>query len=184
MTDTATQERTVPRLKTRYHETLRGQLQQELGLRNVMQVPRLEKVVINMGVGAATAQASLLEGAVRDLTTIAGQGGEALLILADPLFTPRAAQLAELTVKHRLPAVSGPREMAEQGLLMTYGPSFAESYRRAASYVDRILKGARPADLPVEQGTKFDLVINAKSARALGVPLPNALVMRADHLVQ
>ena len=73
MTDTATQERTVPRLKTRYHETLRGQLQQELGLHNVMQVPRLTKIVLNMGVGAATAQASLLEGAVRDLTTIAGQ---------------------------------------------------------------------------------------------------------------
>jgi large subunit ribosomal protein L5 len=73
VSDTATEKRTVPRLKTRYHETLRGQLQQELGLRNVMQVPRLDKVVINMGVGAATAQASLLEGAVRDLTTIAGQ---------------------------------------------------------------------------------------------------------------
>jgi large subunit ribosomal protein L5 len=73
VSDTATKERTVPRLKTRYHETLRGQLQEELGLRNVMQVPRLDKVVINMGVGAATAQASLLEGAVRDLTTITGQ---------------------------------------------------------------------------------------------------------------
>ena len=73
MTDTATKERTVPRLKVRYHETLRDQLKSELELSNVMQVPRLEKVVINMGVGAATAQASLLEGAVRDLTTIAGQ---------------------------------------------------------------------------------------------------------------
>jgi large subunit ribosomal protein L5 len=73
VSDTATKERAVPRLKARYHETLRGQLQEELGLRNVMQVPRLDKVVINMGVGAATAQASLLEGAVRDLTTIAGQ---------------------------------------------------------------------------------------------------------------
>ena len=62
--------------------------------------------------------------------------------------------------------------------------ALAEAYRRAATYVDRILKGARPADLPVEQGTRFDLVVNAKSARALGVPLPNALVMRADHLVQ
>jgi large subunit ribosomal protein L5 len=69
----ATQERVVPRLKTRYHTTLRGQLQSELGLGNVMQVPRLEKVVVNMGVGAATGQASLLEGAVRDLTTISGQ---------------------------------------------------------------------------------------------------------------
>jgi large subunit ribosomal protein L5 len=73
VSDTATKERTVPRLKARYHETLRDQLKSELGLSNVMQVPRLEKVVINMGVGAATAQASLLEGAVRDLTTIAGQ---------------------------------------------------------------------------------------------------------------
>ena len=73
MSDTATKERAVPRLKTRYHETLRDQLKSELELSNVMQVPRLEKVVINMGVGAATAQASLLEGAVRDLTTIAGQ---------------------------------------------------------------------------------------------------------------
>jgi large subunit ribosomal protein L5 len=73
VTDTATRERAVPRLKARYHETLRDQLKNELGLSNVMQVPRLDKVVINMGVGAATAQASLLEGAVRDLTTIAGQ---------------------------------------------------------------------------------------------------------------
>jgi large subunit ribosomal protein L5 len=73
VTDTATKERTVPRLKARYRETLRDQLKGELGLSNVMQVPRLDKVVINMGVGAATAQASLLEGAVRDLTTIAGQ---------------------------------------------------------------------------------------------------------------
>ena len=73
MTDTATTERTVPRLKARYRETLRDQLKGELGLSNVMQVPRLDKVVVNMGVGAATAQASLLEGAVRDLTTITGQ---------------------------------------------------------------------------------------------------------------
>jgi large subunit ribosomal protein L5 len=73
MSDTATQERVVPRLKTRYNETLRDQLKGELDLGNVMQVPRLEKVVVNMGVGAATAQASLLEGAVRDLTTITGQ---------------------------------------------------------------------------------------------------------------
>jgi large subunit ribosomal protein L5 len=73
LTDTATRERTVPRLKARYHETLRDQLKGELELGNVMQVPRLDKVVINMGVGAATAQASLLEGAVRDLTTITGQ---------------------------------------------------------------------------------------------------------------
>ena len=73
MTDTATRERVVPRLKARYDDTLRGQLQQELGLGNVMQVPRLSKVVLNMGVGAATAQASLLEGAVRDLATITGQ---------------------------------------------------------------------------------------------------------------
>jgi putative ABC transport system substrate-binding protein len=67
---------------------------------------------------------------------------------------------------------------------MTYGPDYAEGYRRAAAYVDRILKGDRPADLPVEQGTKFELVINARTARALGVTIPQALVLRADHLVR
>jgi putative ABC transport system substrate-binding protein len=94
------------------------------------------------------------------------------------------AQIADFAVKHRLPAVSGSRESAEAGALMTYGPDYSEGYLRAAAYVDRILKGDRPADLPVEQGTKFELVINARTARALGVTIPQALVLRADHLVR
>jgi putative ABC transport system substrate-binding protein len=94
------------------------------------------------------------------------------------------AQLAELGVKHRLLTLSGPRDYAEHGFLMTYGPSFTEAYRLAAGHVDRVLKGSRPADLPVELVTKFELALNARTARALGVSLPPALVARADEVVQ
>ena len=75
------------------------------------------------------------------------------------------------------------RESAERGFLMTYGPSFTDAHRMAAGYVDRLLKGARPADLPVEQTTKFELVINARTARLLGVAVPPALVARANHVI-
>lgn len=120
----------------------------------------------------------------RAFGTVAGQHVDALLILGDPVFGANVAQLAELGVKHRLLTLSGPREYAEHGLLMTYGPSFGEAHRLAAVYVDRILKGARPADLPVEQVRKFELVLNARTARALGVSLPQSLVARADEVVQ
>ena len=143
-----------------------------------------KKAASKLNVRLQIAEARPPEDFDRALATIAGQGADALLILADPLFGRYASQLAELAVKHRLPTATGAREMAEQGLLMAYGPSFDDAYRLAASYVDRILKGARPADLPVEQGTKFDLVINARTARALGVAIPNGLVMRADQVIQ
>jgi ABC-type uncharacterized transport system substrate-binding protein len=120
----------------------------------------------------------------RAFATIAGQHVDALLIVGDPVFGGNLAQLAELGVKHRLLTLSGPREYAEHGILMTYGPSFPEAFRLAAVYVDRILKGARPADLPVEQVQKFEFVLNARTARALGVSLPQSLVARADEVVQ
>jgi putative ABC transport system substrate-binding protein len=120
----------------------------------------------------------------RALAAIGRQRPDALFVLPDPMLTAHFAQIADFAVKHRLPAVSGSRQNAEAGALMTYGPDYAEGYRRAAAYVDRILKGDRPADLPVEQGTKFELVINARTARALGVTIPQALVLRADHLVR
>jgi ABC-type uncharacterized transport system substrate-binding protein len=119
----------------------------------------------------------------RAFATIAGQHGDALLILADPMFNAHAAQLAEMAVKHRLPAVSGARDFAERGVLMTYGPSFIEAHRLSAAYVDRVLKGARPADLPVEQVTKFELLINARTARVLGVQVPQVLLARADEVL-
>jgi putative ABC transport system substrate-binding protein len=94
------------------------------------------------------------------------------------------ARAIELALKRRLPAVSVPRWFAEQGGLMSYGPIFADLYRQAAIYVDRILKGAKPADLPVVQATKFELVINLKTAKALGLTIPPSLLLRADVVIQ
>jgi putative ABC transport system substrate-binding protein len=109
---------------------------------------------------------------------------EALFVVTDPAFIPHRARLAELTTKNRLPSIFTQREDAEAGALMSYGPSLSDIYRRAATYVDKILKGAKPADLPVEQPTKFELVINLKTARAIGLTLPQSLVQRADEVIR
>ncbi|HET9855021.1 MAG TPA: ABC transporter substrate-binding protein [Methylomirabilota bacterium] len=109
---------------------------------------------------------------------------EALVILADPVFIAERARVAALAAKGRLPTVGGLREYADAGGLVAYGPNFYELYRGAAAYVDRILKGAKPGDLPVEQPTKFELVINLKTAKAIGLTVPPSLLQRADQLIE
>ena len=109
---------------------------------------------------------------------------EALAILPDPVFVAERARIASLAAKSRLPTVGGVREYAEAGSLVAYGPNFYELYRGAAAYVDRILQGAKPHDLPVEQPTKFELVINLKTAKAIGLTVPPALLQRADQLIE
>src|SRR5205823_5018442 len=109
---------------------------------------------------------------------------EALMLVLDPLFISQRPRLAELTATSRLPAMYALREDAEAGALMAYGPHFPDLFRRAATYVDKILKGAKPADLPVEQPTKFELVINLKTAKALGITMPPSLLLLADEVIQ
>src|SRR5712692_2427114 len=108
----------------------------------------------------------------------------ALTVLGSVMFNTERRRLVDLAAKHRLPTVYTSREYVDDGGLIAYGPSIADVFRRAATYIDKILKGAKPADLPVEQPTKFELVINLKAAKALGLTIPPSLLQRADEVIQ
>ena len=114
----------------------------------------------------------------------ARERADALLPVGDPFLTAQRARIAELAMKHRLPAIYYWKEFVDAGGLMSYGPNLRDLYRRAATHVDRILKGARPADLPVERPTTFELTINRNTAKALGLAIPPAVLMRADHMIE
>jgi putative ABC transport system substrate-binding protein len=120
----------------------------------------------------------------RAFAAIAKQRADALAVLGDPVFTSNAGRIADLAARHRLPTVGGTAEQADAGILMTYGPSYSEAHQRAVGFVDRILKGASPADLPVERSTKFELIVNTRAARALGLTIPQSLVVRADRVLE
>ncbi len=108
----------------------------------------------------------------------------ALITLADGMLFENRTRIVEFAAKSRLPAIFPERQFAEAGGLMTYGPSIASNFRRAATYVDKILKGAKPADLPVEQPTRFDLVVNLKTAKALGLTIPQSILVQATEVIQ
>jgi putative ABC transport system substrate-binding protein len=108
----------------------------------------------------------------------------ALLVLSDAIFGSHRTRLADLAARSRLPAAFGVRDDVEAGGLMSYGPSILDSYRQAATYVDKILKGAKPADLPVEQPVKFELVLNLKTAEALGLTIPPLILFQADEVIR
>jgi putative ABC transport system substrate-binding protein len=108
----------------------------------------------------------------------------ALYVVEDPLFTSHRATLLKLAWKSRLPTIYGGREWVEDGGLMSYGANYGDLYRRSAGYVVKILKGAKPGDLPIEQPTKFELVVNLKTAKALGITIPESILLRADEVIR
>ena len=121
------------------------------------------------------------EGAFR---AVARRHAQALMTLPDPMFWTHRTRLAELALKDRLPTMFPEREFVDAGGLMAYGPSLADSWRRSAAYIDKILKGAKPADLPIQQPTAFDLVINLKTAKSLGLTIPPSILRQSTEGIQ
>ena len=113
-----------------------------------------------------------------------GPSASTVTVVSTPVFDAEPRRLVDLVAKHRLPAVYTFKAYVDAGGLMSYGPDISDLFRRAATYVDKILKGARPGDLPVEQPTKFELLINLKTAKALGLTIPPSLLARADQVVE
>jgi ABC-type uncharacterized transport system substrate-binding protein len=120
----------------------------------------------------------------RAFSTIAGERADALLVIASPMLFSQRRRIVDLATEHRLPSMSMGREFVELGGLISYGANITDLHRRVTTYVDKILKGAKPADLPVEQPTKFELVINLTTAKALSLTIPESFLLRADEVIE
>jgi putative ABC transport system substrate-binding protein len=149
-----------------------------------IQLRETEDAARALGVRLLLVEARGADEIDRAFETVARERTRAVLILNDPVFTAHRKRTADLSAKHRLPAVSGTLEYTEAGGLMAYGPSFPDMHRRAATYVDKILKGAKPADLPIERPTKFELVINLKTAKQIGLTIPQRVLARANRVIR
>ena len=151
---------------------------------NIHKVASLGPPARALGVRLESIQARDVQDIERALAGGARRRVDAMLALADAFLWSQRERIVALAARHRLPAMYAELDFSESGGLMAYGSSVAENFRRAAGYVDRILKGAKPADLPIEQPAKFELMINLKTARALGLTIPESLLVRAAHLVE
>jgi putative ABC transport system substrate-binding protein len=149
-----------------------------------LDVQELEMMARSLGIRALVVEARTPNQIAEALSAATRERAEALSVLAGSMFFAHRRLIADLALKGRLPSVYLLREHAEAGGLLTYGIDVRDSFRRAAGYVDRILRGAKPGDLPVEQPTKFDLVINVKTAKALGLSIPRAVLLRADQVIE
>jgi putative ABC transport system substrate-binding protein len=120
----------------------------------------------------------------RALSAIASSGTQGIFVAPDPFLTANSSRIAEVAAHNRLPALHFSGRFAEAGGLMSYGATLEDSYRRAAKHVDKIIKGAKPADIPIEQPTRFELVITLKTAKQLGIAFPQSILLRADRVIE
>jgi putative ABC transport system substrate-binding protein len=143
----------------------------------------LPQAARKLGVTLPIVEATTAEELDTAFASAAAQHADAMIVFGDPLTNQEASRVTALAAKHRLPAIYLLRSFANGGLIV-YGPDIADLLRRAGGYIDKILKGTKPADLPVEQPTKFELVINMKTAKALGLTVPPSLLVRADEVIE
>jgi putative ABC transport system substrate-binding protein len=137
-----------------------------------------------LGLTLVPVEARGLDALEQAFAIMARERAEALVVLGDSVLFNYRGQIAIAAIRNQLPAISGAKQFAEEGLLLHYGVDFRDQYRKAAFFVDKIFKGAKPADLPVEQPIKFELVINLKTAKALGIMVPPTLLARADEVIE
>jgi len=144
----------------------------------------VQSAAASFGVEASAIDLRDVSEIERDIAAFATTPGGGLIVSASPVATSHRDLIVKLAARHKLPAIYYERFFVAEGGLISYGPDIVDQYRRAPHYVDRILKGEKPADLPVQAPTKYELVINLKTAKALGLDVPNTLVGRADQLIE
>ncbi len=151
---------------------------------NLLEYKQAGDAARSMRLQLQSVEVSSVDDFERAFSALKTGGAEALIVAGSGLTSTNAGQIANLAMKHRLPSMVSSRDRVDAGGLMAYGPNLAEMWRRAAVYVVKILKGAKPGDLPIEQPTKFELIINLKTAKALELTLPPSLLRRADEVIQ
>ena len=151
---------------------------------NLLEYKEAGDAARSMRLQLQSVEVSSVDDFERAFSALKTGGAQALIVAGSGLTFTNARQIATLAMKHRLPSIVSSRDRVDAGGLIAYGPNLAELWRRSATYVDKILKGAKPGDLPIEQPSKFELIINLKTARALGLTLPQSLVLRADEVIQ
>ena len=151
---------------------------------NPPQLRLTQAAAATLGVTLVAFEAKHADEIDRPFAAIRTERPGALIVIGDPMLGSYAKKIVDLSTKSRLPAIYWEREFPDAGGLMSYGTNFEHLWRRSAAYVDKILKGAKPADLPIEQPTKFELVINLKTAKALGLTIPQSVLLRADEVIQ
>jgi ABC-type uncharacterized transport system substrate-binding protein len=148
-----------------------------------LEMGEVQATARTLGLEVVTSEIGRVEDIAPAIEAIKGRA-DALLVFQDPLIDTNRIHINTLALGARLPTMHGSREYAEAGGLMSYGPYFPDLWRRAADYVDKILRGAKPGDIPIEQPTKFDLVINLKTAKSLGLTVPHSLLVLADEVIE